>query len=291
MDHEYFNWPGENQDLIMVSDHKGSCPVPNHRHDFVEIVFITKGSCTHSYLGSKVGLIPGDAFIVVPHEDHSYEIDSETAICNLIFYPGVLGEDWAELKEMSGLYNFIVVEPFFRFETNENQILHFQPDELAYVESLLSAMRSEQHTRQKGFRLAQKANLTALLIFIGRIWEKSFPEQAEIFKKKRSLISDAIVYIEDNIEEGLNVREIASKVFLSPDYFRKVFREVTGMSPVEYINRLRMSKAEALLKESGRTVGEIAEIVGIGDVNYFSKLFRSSIGCTPTEYRKRNVFY
>jgi AraC-like DNA-binding protein len=287
----YFSWPGANDDLIMVSDFNGKNPVSHHKHEFVEIVFIMKGTCIHNYLGVETPLIPGDVFIVVPHEEHSYTINSETNICNLIFYPGILNTEWPELKEMRGVYNFIMIEPFFRFETNSNQVFQLQPKELTYVESLLNIIRDEQKSRQKGYRLVQKANLINLLAFIGRAWERIFHEHTTEYDRKRHILTDAINYIRDNMQEDLNVSDIAARVFLSTDYFRKVFKEVTGLSPVEYVNNFRIAKAEVLLKDTVNTIGEVSELVGINDTNYFSKLFRATKGCTPTEYRKKYVLY
>ena len=288
---DYYKWPGETDDLIVISEYRSSAPVKTHKHDFIEIVIVLKGTCVHHYLSNTTRLTEGDVFIVAPHEEHSYEISEEVIISNCLLYPDILGDEWAEFKQMSGLYNFIMLEPFFRFETDKQEILHFSQDELIHIKHFLDEIKSEQKNKHKGYRVVQKANFMALLAYIGRKWEYCFDKMDSVYSHKRILVEDAIAYIALNIQENLSIDKIAQKVFLSPDYFRRLFKDATGMSPIKYMNNLRISKAEALLKDTNLTVGEIAQAVGIYDANYFSKLFHSFFQCTPTEYRKKTEFY
>jgi len=93
-------------------------------------------------------------------------------------------------------------------------------------------------------------------------------------------------YIQDNYNEKISVREIAEKFYFSlPTLFRKFNREF-GCSPVEYINRTRMSNAAHLLKHTKMLLKEIAGAVGIDDQYYFSKLFKKQFGVSPREYRR-----
>lgn len=105
------------------------------------------------------------------------------------------------------------------------------------------------------------------------------------------MLSQAINHIEKNYSNQFKIDELASKIYLSPHYFRKIFREVTGLTPVEYINKLRISKAIQLLRESDMTISQISETVGISEINYFSRLFRLVVGCSPSEFRKKNNLY
>lgn len=72
---------------------------------------------------------------------------------------------------------------------------------------------------------------------------------------------------------------------LSESRFRVVFRQVTGMSPVRYLNWLRLNRARALLLSGDYTVTEAAAQVGFSDVFYFSRLFKKMTGTNPSTYR------
>jgi transcriptional regulator GlxA family with amidase domain len=66
---------------------------------------------------------------------------------------------------------------------------------------------------------------------------------------------------------------------------RELFREELGLSPVRYLNRLRIERASALLHED-IPIWRVAELVGFPNANYFSRIFRSEKGMTPIEYKK-----
>jgi AraC-like DNA-binding protein len=283
----YFPWRAEKDELIKVEEFNNNTPVISHKHEYIEIVLITRGSCIHRYHNTEVTLIPGDVFIVVPHEEHSYAINSDVTIFNCQFYPDALGEDWRELKEISGIYDMLMVEPLYRTEINRQEILHLQPAEISYIESILIKM-IEEEKKQVGYHLAQKAYLILLLCVLGRVWEKQFKSSSHEYNKKREMLAEALRYLESNIINELNVSELALKACMSPHYFRKVFKEVTGLAPIEYINKIRINKAVQLLKDGSLTISEVAEMVGINDTNYFSRLFRKNMYCTPTEFRKKN---
>lgn len=291
MHNDYLPWPAEKENRIQVSLYNGNSPVPPHKHDFIEIVFIANGSCIHKYHNSEITLIPGDVFIVTPHEEHWYAINSKTVIYNCLFYPEALGDDWIKVKEISSLYNFLVVEPFYRVETNHQEILHLQPQEVSYMEQVLKSMMEEQGNRYTGYQLAKKANLIMVLTFLGRLWEKQFHTSLHSYNGKREMLAEALKHIEQNISDELKIGDLATRVYLSPHYFRKLFREVTGLTPIEYINKIRISKAAQLLSAQNLSVAEVSEIVGINDVNYFSRLFKAVTGCSPSDFRKMNNLY
>lgn len=288
MDTNYFPWPADKDKLIRVGVFNNNTPVAAHKHDYIEIALITKGSCVHKYHNSELTLIPGDVFIVAPHEEHSYAISSDVTIYNCQFYPEALGEDWRSINKISGIYEMLMVEPLYRTEVNLQEILHLQPAEISSTESILTKMLEEQEM-QAGYHLAQKAYLLMLLCSLGRVWENQSKSKVYKFNVngKRQILAEGLRHLENNITDDLNISDLALKACMSPHYFRKVFKEVTGLTPVDYINKLRINKAVQQLKENRCTVAEIAEMVGIYDINYFSRLFRKNMGCSPTEFRKK----
>lgn len=288
----YMLWPPNEDDYpIKVMCWSDNEPVETHKHEFIEIAFIAYGSCLHTYHGLDMKLIPGDAYIITPHEEHSYKISTKTVIYNCLFYPEALDEDWNRLRGIKGITDLLIVEPFFRAESGRQEILHLEPFEAASMEALLKRMLEEQDNRKLDFKLIQKSHLILLLCLLGRVWEKQLSNSRTLYSGKRDLLAEAIQYIEKNTSSELKVEEIAQRVYLSPNYFRKVFKEATGITPIEYINRIRISKACTLLKEEKLTISQVAEIVGINDLNYFSRLFKSIAGCSPSEFKKKSDLY
>lgn len=282
-------WPGPYQKGIYVMRYESCQPVQPHIHDFIEIVFFVYGTCKHNYKNMTVTLIPGDTFIVIPHEEHSYEIDSDTVVYNCLFYPDVLGNDREMVMQMGGIFDMLMAEPFYRSESSGHEILHLEPQQLTYVETIIKNMLNEQELQRPDSYLAMKANLLLLLVFLGRVWEKQFKNTRNTLDIKREMLVHAISYIDKNFSKDIKIEDLASKVYLSANYFRKVFKEVTGLTPLEYINKLRIAKAQKLLTTTNYPISYISELIGVSDVNYFSRLFHSMIGLAPSEYRKNGV--
>ena len=100
-----------------------------------------------------------------------------------------------------------------------------------------------------------------------------------------SKIKKALEYIHYNYSRDLSLEEIASEVDLNTSYLSRLFKEETGTSLMNYINRYRIEKAIYLLRSSGLKAYEVAELVGYNNVEYFNSQFKKIIGRTPTEYR------
>ncbi|MDR9853131.1 AraC family transcriptional regulator [Paenibacillus sp. VCA1] len=94
-----------------------------------------------------------------------------------------------------------------------------------------------------------------------------------------------IRYMEENISEPLSVKDLAKQVHLNPNYFSQLFRGMLGLSPIHYLNRMRIEKAKTLLAGTELTVSEIASRVGI-EPHYFSRMFKAQEGYSPSHYRK-----
>ena len=74
-------------------------------------------------------------------------------------------------------------------------------------------------------------------------------------------------------------------ICLSSDHFTRVFKQVSGMSPNQYVQAKRIERAQTLLLASRLSIKEIAETVGIPNLSQFSKLFIKHTGYTPREYK------
>ena len=103
-----------------------------------------------------------------------------------------------------------------------------------------------------------------------------------------------ITMVEDVIreymsEDNLSLEFIAEKVYLSPKYVSRIFKEETGMTITQYTNELRLSKAADLLLSTNITLDELIKEVGYSSSNYFIKKFKEKYHITPTQYR-RNSF-
>ena len=93
-------------------------------------------------------------------------------------------------------------------------------------------------------------------------------------------------YMDDHLSEPISLDELASLTATNPGYLCRFFKEISGISPIQYLINRRIEMAASLLRESNRSVLEIAMDCGFENVSYFIRKFKQKKGCTPGEYRK-----
>ena len=109
-------------------------------------------------------------------------------------------------------------------------------------------------------------------------------------EKKISYVEEALRYIENNYAHTVNIQVIADYLSIERTYLYRLFKDITGSSPQEYLLDYRIRRACSLLKETDLPVSDIARSVGYNDALYFSRLFKQKKGRTPTRYREENHF-
>ena len=101
------------------------------------------------------------------------------------------------------------------------------------------------------------------------------------------VIQKVINYINLNLEAELSLKTLSALCFISPSYLSNLFRQETGETLTNYINTIRIQRAQYYLKRTDLSIAAVSSKVGVLDVNYFTKIFRKATEETPTQYRVR----
>jgi len=105
-------------------------------------------------------------------------------------------------------------------------------------------------------------------------------------KQQEKTIAPALLYIDNHINDNIQVTTLAKMCLMSETAFRKAFKQHTGLSPAKYKMTLKVHKAQELLSGSPNvSVAEVAESLGFYDLSYFYKTFTAITGTTPNKYR------
>lgn len=102
---------------------------------------------------------------------------------------------------------------------------------------------------------------------------------------KHEVVDRAIDYIKNNYNKHISLDTIVSDMFFSKEYFRQLFKRVTGTSVTDFIQKTRIEAAINLIETTDRTIFEIAGECGFADVKFFYKTFKKITGKTPKQYR------
>ncbi len=104
-----------------------------------------------------------------------------------------------------------------------------------------------------------------------------------------SKLDKVIKYVESNLSSEITLDSLAKIAHFHPNYFIRFFKKHTGLSPMHYINNMRMEKAKYLLKLHDMSITEIARKTGFNEVSHFSRTFKSSTGFSPLKFRKIGI--
>ena len=102
-------------------------------------------------------------------------------------------------------------------------------------------------------------------------------------------IADALRRIESEAEEPLTLTDLARDAAMSPYHFLRVFRQVAGMTPHQFVLRTRLHRAAVRLRRSNEPVSTIAFDAGFNDLSTFNRRFRRVMGETPSVFRARGA--
>ena len=102
-----------------------------------------------------------------------------------------------------------------------------------------------------------------------------------------ALVKRSLAFICQNYDRSFSREELAESVSANPRYLTRIFSEELGISPWDYLNRYRISKAKDLLRHTDESITEIAMQVGFNDAGYFSRVFHRLTHLSPTDYRQR----
>lgn len=97
-------------------------------------------------------------------------------------------------------------------------------------------------------------------------------------------VKRTVDYILLNLGSPLNLKQIAKRIHINPSNLSRKFKEETGLTITEFINRKRVEEAAAYLQRGNISVTEVAFLVGFNDLNYFSKVFKKIMSVTPSQY-------
>ena len=158
---------------------------------------------------------------------------------------------------------------------------YIEVQDAPYIKSLfLDIINSVEDITMHG-KLYQKAKLLQLM---GYYLEHAEISNNQIFKDDR--IEKCFNYIEKNLQQEITIQSLSDLLHLHPNYLITYFHKATGMSPIEYVNNIRIDKAKLLIQRNPEIpISELAEAIGFGDASYFSRIFKKKVGFTPSEYK------
>ncbi|MBQ9061536.1 MAG: helix-turn-helix transcriptional regulator [Eubacterium sp.] len=313
----YLEFPRQDESGIAVLYQDHAVTVMPHKHFYHELALIIRGRGTHTYQGEEpVPLLPGDVILIEPDVEHSYFVESQMTIVNCQFFTRKLNMDfnriqkrgnrpletiyeesqvlhrWNELRREADIFwektnSEGTAQEMNATSVRRKGIIGLSMKEREVMERICLDMIDEQNLKDRDSAAIKSMQLQYLLTWLKRIVRRqntvSVTQRVDTRQQK---IQNVITYIEEHLAENIEVKDLASQMYWSEGYFRNVFKEFTGFTPVQYINRKKIMKSIDYIEKSNMNVQEAAEKVGIYDPSYYSRLFKQHMGYSPREISK-----
>lgn len=271
-------------------------------HDYFLLHVVTAGEGTFETLGEKYRLKEGDAFLIFPDILVKYEASKEKPWTYM--WVGFSGEQaekalgriglTPERAALTGLSTGRLRE---MFGSIRDSLDHGATAELGSMAAsgwlrlvlhelgaaaLAGNAAVDGVTGMDGGETEPRI-MTSQAGAGGRPMNRPLPEDA--LPSQQRLIDQAIRMLSYQYGQRTSIADIARKLGYHRAHLTKLFKETTGMSPMQYLNKIRMKKAEKLL-EGDLTIAQVAASVGFNDPLFFTKQFRKWRGVSPSEFRK-----
>lgn len=264
-------------------------------HEYYELSHVVSGELVYRIKGKTVVVSAGQSMILLPFTEHSYEIPSQNPAEIISVYFGFASAQTLQRGQSSSR---IRVSPasfahFMEYLTGEEE-----PQTRADYFLLRGKWRREiadvadrvlryHGDDNYGKDLLMQALSTELLVFASRALKEEWEESLKVRTgRAKELVYVARDFILDNFDRSINVGDVADYVFLSQGYFARAFREELGVSPMNFLLKVRVDKACELLEDEDTKVSSIAMRVGFTSPQRFNAAFRKQMNMTPMEYRQ-----
>ncbi|MFK7692528.1 response regulator [Paenibacillus sp. HJGM_3] len=104
----------------------------------------------------------------------------------------------------------------------------------------------------------------------------------------KPLVAEALAYMESRFDDPqFSLSEVAGHLHISPAYFSFMFKKIEGVPFIQYLTRMRMERAKAMLQDGNNKIYVVGHAVGYPEYTHFTKAFKKYAGCSPTEYRQQ----
>lgn len=257
----------------------------SHDHDCLELAYITEGSAEQTLNGVTEKVSKGDYFIIDYGSKHSYQNCCNMKLINCLFVPEIIDDTLVDCRSFDELLRVCLIRYHKQYlgKTPKNRIFH---DEDGRILTLIKGMQEEYRYKDTGCREIFRGRLLEILILTMRKVVKEHYVMEAKQTTQNGVTLETIHFLETHYEDRAVLGRFCREFHYSQQYVSRKFKQETGLTALEYLQKIRIEKSCELLAGSDLSVQEIARHVGYDDAKFFQQLFHRMVKMSPREYRR-----
>lgn len=252
-----------------------------HWHKETEICCIKSGTGKYLINGINYSFSAGDIFIIGNNDIHLCHDDKELIMQVVMFDPILINSRTANSSDIEYL------RYFSGDLCAECKKIEHSTECARLLSDILAEIEEEYNSEQKGYEMMIRSLLLRFFALVLRNNQDKPVSGKKLSANSAAKICSILQYIDLHYYEHIDLALLEQKFGFSRPYLCRIFKTMTGISPIDYIIRKRIDEAKRRLIETSVSILEISEECGFNSLSNFNSLFKRTTGCTPGNYRKK----
>lgn len=247
-----------------------------HKHLRLEINHVKKGNCMMHLDNESINFVEGDTMIILSNVNHVFEAGSGgTTLMQLEFLPEIFsGFDLNFPGCIDGI-GLGSISPF----SEENKLIKIVNN--IGIMRVVQRIVNELEGKNSYYQYLVVMYYAELLVLIYRYMSENY-----LLICQNDALKRAISFIRFNYHKDISINDVAIQADISERYLRSLFSQYLNISPLDYLNQIRINKSIELLRNTELSVKEICFQCGFQSPQYFSRIFKQQTGISPREVAK-----
>ena len=249
-----------------------------HSHDFYEIFYVEAGSINHLIEQKEQVLYDNDLFFIIPNVYHGFKRFEGVACTHRDI---LIGESL--LKEVCTFHS-----PTLFAEITSTPYIHIKPsrNDIATLNEYISKYYQIRNSND----INKTQLFTMVKLIVSYLLGLLYISNTDRYLTPTNTIDQLYTHLSLSVYNEQSISEVLDKFHYNKSYLCRIFKEHSGITMMEYVNKIKLERATNLLLYTDIEISRISMQLGFSSESYFFKKFKAQYGVTPLQFRKNHGF-